>query len=59
MNIIFFYFADGEVDGKDRDFRRYKDFSQTVRETKFGHTNNPNLRSFFKIPKFANFIAIK
>jgi hypothetical protein len=58
--VVFFYFADHvSKDSKDREFRRFIEFSYTIKNTAFGHTHQEEIRSFYKVPKNVNLAALK
>lgn len=56
---MFLYVADSDVDGKDRDLRRYIDFSYTIRDTKFVHTTEKSVRKALKLTSGSNLYVFK
>lgn len=59
-DVVFFYFADYvSKDAKDRELRRFIEFSYTIKNTAFGHSHQPEIRAFYKVPKNVNFAALK
>lgn len=57
---LFFYFADDQPkDTKDRDFRRFKEFSYTIKNARFAHSHEASVRAHFKVPKTVKFVAFK
>jgi hypothetical protein len=57
--IVFLYVADSDVDGKDRDLRRYIDFSYTIRNTVFVHTTEKSIRKALDVPLGSNLVVFK
>ena len=56
---MFLYVADSDFDGKDRDLRRYIDFSYTIRDTKFVHTTEKSVRKALKLTYGSNLYVFK
>lgn len=56
---MFFYFADLPKEAKDKELRRFIEFSYTVKSTFFAHTHNKEARAHFNVPKSVNFTVFR